>query len=153
MEAIGPAGGKKPVIRNKYLLFAFRLIVGGLFIYAGILKIADPLGFAQDIKNYRLLPQEICFFTALILPWLEVLAGACLIAGLFKKTSALLISGMLAFFIVLVAVTMIRGLDVECGCFGTFSRKADWGLIVEDLIMLGMSLTVALTSHPRKNAG
>ncbi len=151
MEAGGPSGGDGPMIRNKYILFAFRIVVGGLFIYAGILKIADPLGFAQDIKNYRLLPQTLCLFTAFILPWLEVLTGACLITGLFKKTSALLISGMLMFFIILVAITMIRGIDVECGCFGTFSRKADWGLIAEDLVMLVMALAVALT-RPRKPA-
>ena len=153
MEAGGPAGGKRPVIRNKYVLFAFRLIVGGLFIYAGILKIGDPLGFAQDIKNYRLLPQEICFFTALILPWFEILAGAFLVAGIFRKTSAILISGLLVFFIALVAVTMARGLDVDCGCFGSLSRKADWRLIVEDLVMLAMALCVVMSSHPRKGAG
>jgi putative oxidoreductase len=66
-----------------------------------------------------------------------------LIVGLFKKTSALLISSMLAFFIVLVAVTMIRGLDVECGCFDTFSHKADWKLILEDAVMLFGSIQVA----------
>jgi putative oxidoreductase len=144
MDRGRPAGGEGLMIRNKYVLFLFRFVIGGLFIYAGVLKIADPLGFAQDIRNYRLFSQEICFLTALVLPWFEVLAGAFLILGIFKRTSALLISGLLAFFIVLVAITMIRGIDVDCGCFGTLSRKADWKLLVEDLLMLAMSLSVAL---------
>ncbi len=124
------------MIRNRAVLFAFRIVVGGLFLYAGALKIADPLGFAQDIDNYRLVPRAIAFFTALILPWVEVLAGAALVAGLFKRTSAGLISLMLVFFILLVAVTMVRGLDVDCGCFGALSRKAGWTLILEDAAML-----------------
>ena len=125
------------MIRNRFVLFVFRLIVGGLFIYAGVLKIADPLGFAQDIQNYRLVPAgHRASSTALILPWLEILAGAALVAGLFKRTSAGLISLMLVVFIVLVAVTMVRGLDVDCGCFGALSRKADWRLILEDALVL-----------------
>ena len=141
------------MIRNKSVLFAFRLIVGGLFITLGSLRLPILSASPRTSGTTGSFPQEICFFTALILPWLEVLAGACLITGIFKKTGALLISGMLAFFIVLVAVTMIRGIDVECGCFGTFSRKADWRLILEDLIMLVMSLGVALSYPPKKSAG
>ena len=130
------------MIRNKIVLAVFRIVVGGLFLYAGAIKIADPLGFAQDIANYRLVPRAIAFFAALILPWVEVLAGAALVAGPFRRTSAGLISLMLAFFIVLVAVTMIRGLDVDCGCFGALSRKAGWPLILEDAAMLFMALQV-----------
>jgi len=137
------------MIRNRAVLFAFRIVVGGLFLYAGALKIADPLGFAQDIDNYRLVPRAIAFFVALILPWVEVLAGAALIAGLFTRTSAGLISLMLVFFILLVAVTMARGLDVDCGCFGALSRKAGWGLILEDAAMLFMAVLLAF-SRPKR---
>ena len=139
------------MIRNKIVLFLFRIVVGGLFLYAGAVKISDPLGFAQGIANYRLVPRAIAFFAALILPWVEVLAGAALVAGLFRRTSAGLISLMLVFFIVLVAVTMIRGLDVDCGCFGALSRKAGWSLILEDAAMLFMALQVVF--FERKAAG
>lgn len=137
------------MIRNKLVLLVFRVVVGGLFVYAGVLKIADPLGFAQDIQNYRLVPRAVAFLAALVIPWFETLAGAALIAGLFRRTSALLISLMLAGFIVLVAVTMVRGLDVDCGCFGPSSRKAGWGLILEDAGMLFMAVQLAFSRPGR----
>jgi len=128
------------MLRNRYFLLLLRLIVGGVFIWAALTKIADPLSFAQDVRNYRLVGQTISFITAIILPWIELAAGLCLIIGIFPRSSALLICGLLAFFILLVAVTIIRGIDVDCGCFGTFSRKADLWLILEDSIWLAMSL-------------
>jgi len=136
------------MIRNKRVLYAFRLIIGGLFIYAGVIKIADPLGFARDIQNYRILPPAACLFIALTLPWFEALSGAFLIVGIFKRTSAWLLSFLLAGFIVLVIITMARGLDVDCGCFGSFSRKADGRLILEDALMLYMSLQIAGQRRP-----
>jgi len=136
------------MIRNKHVLCAFRLIIGGLFIYAGVIKIADPLGFARDIRNYRILPPAACLFIALALPWFEALSGAFLIVGIFKRTSAWLLSFLLAGFIVLVIITMARGLDVDCGCFGSLSRKADWRLILEDALMLYMSLQIAGQKQP-----
>ena len=138
------------MIRNKFVLYAFRLIIGGLFIYAGVIKIADPLGFARDIQNYRILPPAACLFIALVLPWFEALTGAFLIVGIFKRTSAWLLSFLLAGFIVLVIITMARGLDVDCGCFGSLSRKADGRLILEDALMLFMVLEVALSNPGRR---
>lgn len=140
----------REMIRNKFVLYAFRLIIGGLFIYAGVIKIADPLGFARDIQNYRILPPAACLFIALILPWFEALSGAFLIVGIFKRTSAWLLSFLLAGFIVLVIITMARGLDVDCGCFGSLSRKADGRIILEDALMLFMVLEVALSNPGRR---
>jgi len=136
------------MIRNKHVLCAFRLIIGGLFIYAGVIKIADPLGFARDIQNYRILPPAACLFIALALPWFEALSGVFLIVGIFKRTNAWLLSFLLAGFIVLVIITMARGLDVDCGCFGSLSRKADGRLILEDAVMLYMSLQIAGQRRP-----
>jgi len=136
------------MIRNKPLLLVFRVVLGGLFVYAGVVKVVDPLGFAQDIRNYRLVGQSISFIAAVVLPWLEILAGAFLIAGVWKRGAALVITGLLVFFIVLTLVTMARGLDVDCGCFGSLSRKSGWGVIFEDLGMLVLGL--ALLFAPRK---
>ncbi|MDD8020722.1 MAG: DoxX family membrane protein [Acidobacteriota bacterium] len=128
------------MLQNKYILLVFRLIVGGVFIWAGVSKIVDPLSFAQDVRSYQLVGQTLSFLTALFLPWVELIAGVWLIAGIYPRASAMLISCLLAFFIILVAITIARGLNVECGCFGTFSRRADIWLIVEDSIWLILSL-------------
>jgi uncharacterized membrane protein YphA (DoxX/SURF4 family) len=135
------------MIRNKWVLFGCRLVVGGLFIWAGVLKIIDPLGFAQSITNYRLFPHELAFIIAIILPWVEVLSGACLISGVFRRSSALIISILLVGFISLVAVAILRGIDTTCGCFGSLSRKADLKLILMDAVLLFLTLNVFLAKQ------
>jgi putative oxidoreductase len=130
------------MIRNKYILLAFRLVVGGVFIWAGVSKIIDPLEFAQNISNYRVFPPVISFFLALILPWIEAICGVFLILGIFRSASALLLSGLLAVFLVLVTVTVLRGIDIDCGCFGHLSRKVDYILILEDGVLLFFSLNI-----------
>lgn len=128
------------MLKNKTLLVLFRLVLGGLFVYAGVVKVLDPLDFAQNIRNYRLVGQSLSFMAAVVLPWLEILAGVALAAGIWKRASALIISGLLVFFILLTLVTIARGLDVECGCFGALSRKSGFGVILEDFGMLFMGL-------------
>jgi len=135
------------ILKSRRFLMLLRLIVGGIFIWAAVTKIADPLSFAQNIRNYRLVGQTLSFATAIILPWLELIAGICLIVGVFPRSSALLVSGLLVFFIILVTVTILRGIDVDCGCFGTFSRKADLWLILEDSLWLAMSLVLLFSSE------
>lgn len=136
------------MIHHRIALFLFRLIVGGVFIWAGALKIADPLEFAQSIRNYQFFPRDLVFFIAIVLPWMEVLAGAFLILGLFRRSSALLISLLLLGFIGLVALALLRGIDTSCGCFGSLSRRADLGLILTDSVLLFLALNIFL-SKPR----
>jgi uncharacterized membrane protein YphA (DoxX/SURF4 family) len=130
------------MIRNKYFFLAFRLIVGGVFFASGLLKVGDPLAFAQDIKNFRIVSHEVSFMAALILPWIEILCGALLITGILRRPSALLASGLLIGFIILVGITMARGIDTDCGCFGSLSHRADWWLLLQDGVLLLMSLCV-----------
>ncbi|UCC38307.1 MAG: DoxX family membrane protein [Candidatus Aminicenantes bacterium] len=130
------------MLRNKFVLFAFRFVVGGIFIWAGLLKIFEPLGFAQDIANYRVFPQGVSFFLALILPWIEVICGAFLIFGIFRGASALLLSGLLSVFLVLIILTILRGIDIDCGCFGGLNRKLDYKLILMDSVLLFFSLNI-----------
>lgn len=139
------------MIRNPVVLALFRVVLGGLFIYAGVVKVLDPLGFAQDVRDYRLVGQSLSFLTAVALPWLEIFAGLFLVSGLMKRAGAGVIAVLLAFFIVLVVVTMVRGIDVDCGCFGALSRKAGPGLLLEDAVMLSMAL--CLLFEPRKGPG
>jgi putative oxidoreductase len=130
------------MIRNRWLLLSFRLVVGGVFIWAGVLKVVDPLGFAQSIMNYQVFPRALAFIIALVLPWVEVIAGGLLIVGLFKRSSALLVSLMLIGFIGLVALALARGIDTSCGCFGSLSRRADLSLILTDIGLLYLTLCV-----------
>jgi putative oxidoreductase len=144
-----PSRGTTTMIRNKWVLLASRLAVGGLFIWAGVLKIIDPLGFAQSIKNYRLFPHELAFIIAIILPWVEALSGVFLITRVFRRSSALLLSLMLVGFIGLVALALWRGIDTTCGCFGSLSRKADLKLILLDTVLLYLALNIFAVKQQR----
>ncbi|MFQ6082029.1 MAG: MauE/DoxX family redox-associated membrane protein [Candidatus Aminicenantia bacterium] len=127
---------------NKYSILIFRLIVGGVFIFSAIAKIIQPLGFAQDISNYQLFSQDIAFFSALILPWIELLCGLSLISGIAIRGSSFLISGMLIFFITILIITLLQGKQIDCGCFGFFSHPVSWSLVVQDGVLFFLSLSI-----------
>ena len=139
------------LLASRWLILFCRVVLGGLFIYAGVVKIIAPLSFAENIFNYRLIGRSLSFIAAVYLPWLEVLAGVFLVSGLLRRASAGIISALLAFFIILTLITMVRGIDVDCGCFGALSRKAGLGVIVEDGLMLLMALRVLFAPPDRKD--
>ena len=130
------------LLHNEYLQLSIRLILGGLFLYAGLGKITTPLDFAAMIYNYKILPDELIGPAASAIPWIEVLSGFCLLAGLRTKGGALAISGLLAMFIVILIISAARGLDVECGCFSGVERRVGFLTIFEDLLMLTGALFV-----------
>jgi putative oxidoreductase len=140
------------MIRNKSVLWVFRLVVGGVFIWAGILKILDPLEFAQNIANYRVFSRHFSFLIAIVLPWLEVLCGVLVIFGIFRSASSLLLSGLLGIFLVLITVTLFRGIDVDCGCFGSLGRHVDYRLLLTDIVLLYLTLNIFVTSLGRNSA-
>jgi uncharacterized membrane protein YphA (DoxX/SURF4 family) len=140
------------MIRNKSILLVFRLVVGGVFIWAGLLKILDPLEFAQNIANYRVFSRDLSLLAAIVLPWLEILCGVLVIFGIFRSASSLLLSGLLAAFLVLITVTIFRGLDVDCGCFGSLGRHVDYSLLLADIVLLYLTLSIFVSSLSRRSA-
>lgn len=140
------------MIRKALILWIIRLAVGGIFIWAGLLKVVDPLDFAQDIANYRVFSRDLSFLIAIVLPWLEILCGVLVIIGVFRAPSSLLLSGLLSLFLILITATLIRGLDVDCGCFGSIGRHVDLRLLVTDIVLLYLTLNIfADTLERRKN--
>ncbi len=138
----------RQILYNRWVAFAVRLALGALFIYSACPKIADPPGFAQMLSNYKLLPDACVGAAALFLPWLEMVAGICLVAGIMRRGAALWIAVLLVVFMGALAVNIARGVAVDCGCFSvTVSRRSHAELIasmkldiVRDLGMLLMAL-------------
>ncbi len=127
------------------LLSAFlRWILGLVFIYAGIYKIADPAAFSEAIYNYRLFPDIFINPLAVWLPWLELLAGLSLIIGIWIKGGALILSVLSLAFAVAVGTALFRGLDISCGCFSLTGAKEriQWTYVAQDLGLLLMGLHV-----------
>lgn len=98
------------------------LAVGGIFIYAGVLKVIDPIQFARDIDNYKLLPWSLGVRLAFYLPWLEIFCGIALIVRrLYRGGLSILLLSILLFIGATIAAKA-RGLDITCGCFGHVSQ-------------------------------
>ncbi|GKT06983.1 MauE/DoxX family redox-associated membrane protein [Desulforhabdus sp. TSK] len=100
-------------------VFWARLVLGGIFIWAGADKILHPAAFAQAIYNYQILPGETINLTALILPWVEVLLGMLLVLGVWLPGAVALANVLLLVFLGALVFNVARGLDVHCGCFSS----------------------------------
>ena len=122
---------------NKYLLLVIRIIVGGIFIYSALTKITDLGYFAKSLYNYRILPEVTLNLFALLIPWLELIIGLLIVLGIFVRESALLGGILMIVFIAAISIAIVRGLDIECGCFGTKDgSRVGLMRIIEDLLIL-----------------
>src|SRR6266404_5305936 len=99
------------------------LIVAGIFIYAGAIKALDPVQFASDIDNYKILPWPISVALAFYLPWLEIFCGFALIVRLFYRGALSILTVLILVFTLATTAAKIRGLDITCGCFGHASQN------------------------------
>ena len=118
------------------------LIVGGIFIYAGAIKAVDPLRFAIDIDNYKMLPWKAGVSLALYLPWLEIFCGLALGTRIFFRGSVFIVTSLMTVFIIASVVAKARGLDVSCGCFGHASTYLNfsWHLVLDFVLLGGLLL-------------
>lgn len=130
----------KKVLENPVLQLLLRMVVGIMFFYAAIGKIAEPATFAKEIANYNLLFENMINIMALTLPWIELVIGIFLIAGIRLKASSTIAGLLLIVFIVAVGSAMARNLDINCGCFGRMIQKVGWGKILENSLLLAASV-------------
>jgi len=96
-----------------------RIILGCVFIYASLDKMAHPELFAEAVYNYQLSPEVAVNLVALWLPWLELLSGGLLVLGVWVHGSSLILSGLMLIFLAALGINLARGLDIHCGCFTT----------------------------------
>jgi hypothetical protein len=98
--------------------FFVRLVLAGVFIFAGAVKIYDPGQFAIEVQRYQLLPWKVCAVIAVYLPWLELLSGLCLFLKFLERGALVLIMLLLSIFTLALGSALVRGLSIDCGCFG-----------------------------------
>ena len=130
------------LLKNKWIIFAFRIVLGIVFLYASFDKIRDPGNFAGNIQNYQLLPYGITNLFSILLPWVELYVGTCLILGVFVDGAAFLSTGMMVMFIIALGQALARGLNIECGCFSQEGSLVGLNTLLRDLIWLAMALFV-----------
>ncbi|MGA3171605.1 MAG: MauE/DoxX family redox-associated membrane protein [Chthoniobacteraceae bacterium] len=113
-------------------------IPGLVFFVFGCAKILDPAGFAVDIRNYRILPWTWGVLLALYLPWLEIVCGAALLLRRAYRGALSIIALLLAIFIAAYGSTRLRGLDINCGCFGHGVHRGYWAVLIGDALLLAI---------------
>jgi spermidine/putrescine-binding protein/uncharacterized membrane protein YphA (DoxX/SURF4 family) len=104
-----------------------RLVIGAVLIYASVSKIMHPDQFAEAVANYRILPPVLVSWTAIVLPWLELITGVCLILGVEVAGAALVSLVMFVVFAGALVSVQARNLDIACGCFSLSGSSGDGG--------------------------
>jgi putative oxidoreductase len=127
--------------------FAWRildLLIAAVFIYAGVIKAFDPVQFAHDIDNYKILPWTTSVVLAFYLPWLEICSGLALIVRRLYLGGLSILTGLVAVFLAATIAAKVRGLDITCGCFGHASQNWNFPAhLAVDLAILGALLVLS----------
>ena len=122
-----------------------QLLLGALFVVAALAKIVDVASLAREVHNFRLVPFWSENLLAMTLPWIELVAGLALVLGIRARAGAWVAGALLAGFTLGIALAMARGLNFECGCFGTAdATRVGWVKLAENLGMLALAAVGSL---------
>jgi uncharacterized membrane protein YphA (DoxX/SURF4 family) len=146
-------------LTHPWLTVRVQIALGAIFIAAALPKISDPPSFAHMIYNYRLLPGGLINISALVLPWVELLAGLALVLGVWVKPARGLIAAMLVAFIVAISINLLRNNAIDCGCFDVSAANLTheeqirdmWLVILRDVGMLLMVAQLAFADRVSKS--
>lgn len=126
------------------LLLVGRLILGLVFLYAAYTKLAKPWElFALSIDSYRMLPEWAVILVARTLPWMELLLGLLLVAGLLLRYVAAVATILLGGFWAVMLGAYARGLGIDCGCFG-IGQTVGPATLARDGLLVVLAVLVTL---------
>ncbi|TAN37277.1 MAG: DoxX family protein [Verrucomicrobia bacterium] len=140
-------------MKKSHIQTTVRWIVGLFFLAVALPKLAAPLELALAIFRYHLLPDALINLTALVLPWVELVAAVTLLLApsSWRKAATVLLAGLLLVFTAAIAISLARGLDISCGCFTLkpgLGHIGAWS-IIRNLTLLTMTIW-AVWNRPRK---
>ena len=139
-------------LRHPALHRAAAVVLGAVFLYASLEKIAQPADFARIVYHYQVIGPSARLgyvpanLLAVALPWIEAVAGLLLIAGVWRREAAAVVSLLLVTFLVAVGSALYRGIDIEnCGCFTVegAGRQAGLWLLIGDAALLAVAVFLA----------
>jgi putative oxidoreductase len=147
----------RSLLFHPWLSVRVQIGLGVVFVVAAIPKIADPPAFAHMVSNYKLLPDAAVNLAALLFPWVEILTGAALVLGVFRRAAAWLSAALLVVFIGAIGINLSRGRVVQCGCFDPHAtskspgelRSEMRGVLLRDAALLLLAAQV-LASDSRE---
>lgn len=124
-----------------YLIAITRIYLALVFILSGLDKIGNLSAFATSIENYDLFPIQIINLIAIVIPWIEVITGGLLLLGFYIKENSIIIGTLLSIFTLAVLSAVMRNLDIDCGCQGTFDgQKVGILKIIENVSLIIVSI-------------
>jgi putative oxidoreductase len=127
------------------LALVARAYLAVVFLMACYHKLLDPAAFALDIATYQIMPLAAVNLMAIVLPWVELVAGSMLLVGFRARAGALLVAAMMTVFTTAIGIALSRGLEMSCGCFASQGAAEDpisWLTILRDLGWLSLALYV-----------
>jgi len=133
--------------------FLWRILdfaVAGIFIYAGALKALDPVQFASDIDNYKILPWPVSVALAFYLPWLEIFCALGLVFRFLYRGALSILSASIVVFTLATIAAKVRGLDITCGCFGHASQHWSFPAHLATNLAILVALLALFFAHARK---
>ncbi|GGF00630.1 BT_3928 family protein [Hymenobacter cavernae] len=124
-------------------------LLGGLFIFSGLIKLNDPIGtalkleeyfevFAQDFGSFFLSFRSIARTLSLVLSSVEVVLGVALLLRWQMRQIMWALLGLLVFFAFLTFYSAAFNKVTDCGCFGDFIKLTPWASFIKDLFLLGL---------------
>jgi putative oxidoreductase len=136
---------------HDYFVLAIALALAAVFIYAGVGKIRDPLQFADSIAAYAILPAVFVNLLALSLPPFEIACGLLLVVPRTRRVGALAVALISVVFFSALLSALVRGLTLDCGCFGsgTPSRPRMWAELGLDVLLFGSAMLIYFRSIQR----
>jgi hypothetical protein len=137
-------------VSRRVIFWALRVALAGLYLFAAIPKIIDPWSFARAIHNFRLLPAAAIPALAVWLPVFEAAAAVAVVTGILYRGGLIAISGLSAAFALGILSAIFRGLDIDCGCFGTAAgSRADLSHLALNVVTLACGV-ILLVAHGRR---
>ena len=150
----------RAALGSEWLVSRAQIALGIVFVVSALPKLADPPSFAHMIYNYRILPGGMVNLFALVLPWLELLAGVALLLGLWTRSSAALVGLLLVVFTAAISFNLYRKNAIDCGCFDVTAvgrsvaeRLSDMRRdILRDLGVLALAAEVVFASREKRTS-
>jgi len=123
-------------LRDRRLNLVLRFVIGGLFFYAAFEKVLHPAAFAMAVRGYKLIPFSLSNLFAISVSWSELVAATFLILGILTRKSAGAIFILLIVFTTAITTVLVRGMVIDCGCFGEGGATTSWLLLVRNAALL-----------------
>jgi uncharacterized membrane protein YphA (DoxX/SURF4 family) len=137
----------------RVVALALRVVLGAVFVYAAWTKLRQPWElFAMSIDAYQVLPYWAVVAVARTLPWAEMLIGLALMAGRWLRVSAGAASLLLMVFFVLMVRSYVKGMQIDCGCFGLGDPISARTLARDGALLAGCLLLTWTSFRGRRKA-